>query len=1112
MSAVTLLLHATGAAGPGALLAWNLYLVPISLITYWFGLAPGMATGCFALVAILPAVLPALLERGVSTPTAGQVATAVLLLSFPVVVDSVVSPQRRQTELERSVARLSGLLEQRLSLERLAPLVLREAMEGCDADYGFLYLRDGRDGPLEMVAKVGFTGAAVEEGLSSAMKSPAVLAWLEEVRDPTIGGHDLWTESGVRSTGSFSIAVAPLTGGESRFGTIALVHPGRDAFGIETLRVLGAVAETGQVAIEQAWLYQQTERQASDLATLNRLARAVAESLDMRETIQSSIASLQEAFLGSTLLLSYHENESPAGDWLARGRDGVVEILDPGRQPEGLVTSAVRAARRPLEMGDLREACPPVPALSLPELEHFYGLPLTVGGETLGAICLYRSGRPLCSRERHLLKAAAAQVAVALSNAAVHGRTDRRLSRKLLEISVLQDVAKEFNSTLDLDQLLKGVLRQSCLLTLANRGAIALWDSDSGDLLPPTLYGGLPVRPRWQDMLRQVIQGGVLLLERDFQDVEGESSSRMCVPIRRLSRTLGAVYLESTRPEGFGKVDVDFLSILAEHAAIAIENARLYAEATARTEEVERLLSFSRSLSSTVDLDELLRILTATMVRSLQAAFCHVSIVGDGGRSLVVRARGSAAPSSGLPGLEGVRLSLDRLPRMREAILGGRPVVVRQDLPGEGFDQEELELVADHLTRSALLVPLILKGRVLGVIAVGEHRRWERSAFSREKVELCQAMAAQAAVAVENAQLFRAMVEEQKRTEHILADMADGVFTTDRQRRILSFNPAAERITGWKRGEVIGRSCCEVMGPVASDGASCGASCPLAEAMELASVVRVGPVTWSVGGRRAKPPRVACSVAPLDADDGAIVGAVAVFRDVSREAELDQLKSDFVSMVSHELRSPLAGIAASAELLQRGLEERDRTRLLEAIHAQAMQLGSFVEELLSASRIQEGRLEMHPAPTALLPILKRAVAAARASTSRHQLGIDAGEAVPPVLADPAGVEIVVGNLLRNAINYSPNGGEVVVRVRLVGSEVEVCVEDHGIGIPEEQLERIFERFTRGDNRDSRSVHGHGLGLYIAKGIVERMGGRIWAESRVGEGSRFHFTLPLCEDV
>jgi two-component system phosphate regulon sensor histidine kinase PhoR len=256
-----------------------------------------------------------------------------------------------------------------------------------------------------------------------------------------------------------------------------------------------------------------------------------------------------------------------------------------------------------------------------------------------------------------------------------------------------------------------------------------------------------------------------------------------------------------------------------------------------------------------------------------------------------------------------------------------------------------------------------------------------------------------------------------------------------------------------------------------------------------------------------------------------VVGSVVAFRDVSVERELDRLKSDFVSMVSHELRSPLASLSAAIELMLQPQQDKDEQSgkrganrfarsgdaqdALEIARTSARRLTRLIENILSVSQIEANQIKVQLEPTMLLPVIRRAIQAIQSQTSSHQLLLRAPDSIPFVLADHSKLDIVLHNLLTNAIHYSPDGGRILIRIaRSVGSEIVVSVIDEGIGIPQDHLDKLFTRFYRVDSSDGRNVYGHGLGLYISKHLIELQNGRIWVRSKEGHGSCFSFTLPI----
>ena len=249
--------------------------------------------------------------------------------------------------------------------------------------------------------------------------------------------------------------------------------------------------------------------------------------------------------------------------------------------------------------------------------------------------------------------------------------------------------------------------------------------------------------------------------------------------------------------------------------------------------------------------------------------------------------------------------------------------------------------------------------------------------------------------------------------------------------------------------------------------------------------------------------------------------------DVTRERELDRLKSEFVSVVSHELRTPLTSILGYTELLQaREFAQNERRELIDTVWKQATHLSNLVEDLLNVSRIDAGRITLTRWVLSLSQLVKELTAQLNKALdqSRHRLLLDVSDRLPPVYADRDRLRQILGNLLSNAIKYSPEGGEIVLHADILRfpppaapplppePAMLITVRDPGIGIPQDELARIFERFYRVDNSNTRKIGGTGLGLAITKALIELHGGRIWVESAPGEGSSFSFTLPLATEI
>lgn len=226
--------------------------------------------------------------------------------------------------------------------------------------------------------------------------------------------------------------------------------------------------------------------------------------------------------------------------------------------------------------------------------------------------------------------------------------------------------------------------------------------------------------------------------------------------------------------------------------------------------------------------------------------------------------------------------------------------------------------------------------------------------------------------------------------------------------------------------------------------------------------------------------------------------------------ELDRLKSDFVSMVSHELRSPLTVISGAVELTLEEPELSDEyaRKMLGLVGAKSQRLARLVEGILDVSRIDAGKLFLERTEVEIPPILDQVVSSLQATAVFHWFELHGTDDLAPAWGDEDRIEQILFNLLDNAVKFSPSGGPIVVQTRRGDGEITISISDTGVGIPAAQQRKLFQKFHRLDGSDSRETYGHGLGLYITKGLVEAHGGRIWVESAEGRGSTFSFTLPL----
>jgi PAS domain S-box-containing protein len=374
------------------------------------------------------------------------------------------------------------------------------------------------------------------------------------------------------------------------------------------------------------------------------------------------------------------------------------------------------------------------------------------------------------------------------------------------------------------------------------------------------------------------------------------------------------------------------------------------------------------------------------------------------------------------------------------------------------------------------------------------------------------AYAGQTAVAVRSAIEVRRARQEKEQLEAVLYYSADGILTVDRQLCITSFNPAMERLSGWRMPEVLGRFYYDALRPKDSQGKDLGLhNCPLLEAFASS-----GPVVdreMMITTRDGQQVHIGVTASAVRSPHGEPISGILNLRDITRVHENEELRSTFMSIISHELQTPIAIIKGYSSTLRREDAKWDEQTIrgrLEAIEEESDRLNHLVANLLQASRIQAGGLKMDPGPLDLAEMSHKVVRKFAARSPHHTFRAQFPEQMPTVWADRERIEEVLLNLLDNAAKYSPEHTLIRVEGQVREGVVVVRVGDKGMGIPLREQARIFDRFQRVDNAASRTTQGAGLGLYICKAILEAHGGRIWVESLLGKGSTFFFSLPRLE--
>ena len=346
---------------------------------------------------------------------------------------------------------------------------------------------------------------------------------------------------------------------------------------------------------------------------------------------------------------------------------------------------------------------------------------------------------------------------------------------------------------------------------------------------------------------------------------------------------------------------------------------------------------------------------------------------------------------------------------------------------------------------------------------------------------------------------IRVLIDERNRSAAILRSMIEGVAVISAQERVLFSNRAFSQILGLESIVVEGRPLVEV---VRQSDLLAVIKRALANHEEISSEIVVGTV---------RPRSFAVTASPVRAEGP--TGAVLVLHEISELRRLERVRQDFVANISHEFRTPLTAIQGFAETLLGGAldDTANRRRFVEIIRNHATRLARLTEDLLELSRIEAGQLELEFRPVSVDHLVESCLETARLKAAQRDLIVEVSipDGLPSIRGDANRLQEVLQNLLDNAVQYTPANGRIEVQASQVGDAVVLTVADTGIGIPQAEQGRIFERFYRVDAARSREAGGTGLGLSIARHIVDAHGGKLWVESAVGEGSRFHFSIPTC---
>lgn len=356
--------------------------------------------------------------------------------------------------------------------------------------------------------------------------------------------------------------------------------------------------------------------------------------------------------------------------------------------------------------------------------------------------------------------------------------------------------------------------------------------------------------------------------------------------------------------------------------------------------------------------------------------------------------------------------------------------------------------------------------------------------------------------------------EERAKSEALFASIGEGVIATDDKGRVIRVNQRALDILGFDQHELMGKWFPKKVQAVTEDGINV----PYIErpiARVFLSGESLTEQTYYMRKDGSQIP-VELTVSPVMMHSRPI-GAIEIFRDITFENEMDRLKADFISLASHQLRTPLASVQTYTNMLLQGyvgqLDQQQQAFLNTILHA-SERMNELISTLLNITRVEAGNLMVHSDSVALNALLEELMADLAPLTVEKHLTIELenGGQDHVIDSDPALVQEILVNLLTNAIKYTPDDGTVKVQLKRSDRQLLVAVSDTGYGIPAADQPHIFTKFYRASNISKRDTTGTGLGLYLTKNIAERLGGELWFTSHEDQGTTFYLSLPVGQDI
>ncbi|MEP7286659.1 MAG: GAF domain-containing protein [Chloroflexota bacterium] len=927
--------------------------------------------------------------------------------------------------------------------------------------------------------------------------------------------------------GYIGLLTVPLIASERVIGFLAAFYAEPHMFGKSELDLMNTLANQVAVTVANARLYRDTQVRAQAMSRLVDASRTFTASLDLSSVAQTVLDELQGVLAADRIVLFLVGTH---GDLNILAQRGTEALAIPTPMTSDRTIAQAIAARTPMSLPNERaenhaDNTGNEALLQQFESESLYILPLVSQDKVIGIVLAGHKTRPTFSdRERQLTEALVNQAATAIRNAQLYGQTDAALADRVSELSAIEAISREISGSLDLASIIDNVLDTAIRVTQADLAGCALVSSETmlryveRDPQGSTLTPLNESRDRESGIIGRVMATGKIAHIDDIQVASDAYSgslsnarSVLCVPILRQQERVGVLILESRQVGAFTAVHEQFMVNLAEHAALAISNVRLFEEREAQIDMLIKFRKLSLDLLSANSLREVMDHIVSAALTIAHAKDVHLYLYDRDSDTLTFGA------SLWLDGRQNVEASKPsrygdtwQVAATGEKNLLENVALLHHQLqfnPGMGYG-------------AIARIPLLRSGQVIGVLNIAFE---EAHDFTASETRAFDLLANQAAIVIENTRLFDEVRVSRDRMQAILDSTRDGVILLGYGGELILANPPAERLLNFPLRNHMGDNLLHL---VAKLHRSKDVSDSLTSLFKTVHNILVNLAKSSDEITRHTFQMeiegivrdIESMVLPVQRNTGVASGRLVVLRDVSEEKSLDRFREDMTNMIVHDLRAPLTGVITSLRMIDDMVTTNDFSGIDQvisiAISSSENQM-RMIESMLEIDKLETGHVQLHKELIPIAGLVRKAMLSLDvvASAAHVQIVNCVPGDFPSLEMDEELIRRVLVNLMDNALRYTPTNGEVRIEAWIDEDHnfARIGVLDSGKGIPPDFRERVFEKFVQIQKSALRGQRGLGLGLTFCKLAIEAHGGRIWVDSSPMGGAAFWFTLLLKPD-